>query len=371
MEEYYDLTNRIWRELCVIPAPSHHEEKRTEYIKKTFSSWDVDTEIDEAKNVIVKIEGKSPEIVVFEAHTDVVFPDMEELPFSEDEKNVYCPGCGDDTAEVAMLMATVKYIKDRGKTPQKTILIVLNSCEEGLGNLKGTKAIMNKYGEKVIAFYTFDGTYDKVANVSVGSHRYKVTVKTEGGHSYLAFGNKSAANVLAEGITKIYRINAPQENGKTTYNVGIISGGTSVNTIPQRAEMICEYRSVSYESLEYMKRQFYEIFEYMRTLGADVTVEIVGERPCMKDVDTGRMQEMTDLCKKIQSKHTGLKITERSSSTDCNIPHSMGIPAVCVGAYMGGGAHTREEWVEKESLPKGFNIVKDIVLYYFEKGETI
>lgn len=365
MEEYYNLTDKIWRELCPIPSPSHHEGKRVEYIKNTLTSWGINSEIDGAKNVIVKIEGKSPETVVFEAHTDVVFPDTEELPFSEDEEKVYCPGCGDDTANVAILMVMTKYINDSGKKPQNTVLIVLNSCEEGLGNLKGTKAIMEKYGEKVVVFYTFDGTYDKVANISVGSRRYKVTVKTEGGHSYSAFGNKSAAQVLAEGITKIYGIDAPQEKGKTTYNVGIISGGTSVNSIPEKAEMLCEYRSVSYESLEYMKEKFHEIFEYMRTLGADVTVELVGERPCMKDVDKGKMRKLTDYCKKIQSKHTGLEIIERSSSTDCNIPHSMGIPAVCVGTYMGGGAHTRAEWIEKKSIPVGFNIIKDIIGHYF------
>lgn len=366
MKKYYDLTDKLWRELCVIPAPSHHEEKRVKYINDTLLSWGINAEIDEAKNVIVKFEGKTLETVVFEAHTDVVFPDTGELPFSEDESNVYCPGCGDDTAAVAMLMGTVKYIIDSGKQPENTVLIVLNSCEEGLGNLKGTKAIMNKYGKDVIAFYTFDGIYSRVAPASVGSHRYNVTVKTEGGHSYSAFGNKNAAEILARGICKIYELKAPQEGGKTTYNVGLITGGTSVNTIVQEARMLCEYRSESYKNLEYMKRKFYEIFEYMHSLGGEITVELVGERPCMKDVDEKAMREMTEFCKEIQGKHTGIEIAERSSSTDCNIPHSMGVPAVCVGSYSGGGAHTREEWVEKKSLPIGFNIVKDIVLHYFE-----
>ena len=331
MQKYYDLTNKLWRDLCVIPAPSHHEDKRVKYISDILLSWGINAEIDEAKNIIVKLQGKTPKTVVFEAHTDVVFPDTEALPLSEDESKVYCPGCGDDTAGVALLMGVLKYIKDNDIQPENTILIVFNSCEEGLGNLKGTKAI-----------------------------------KTEGGHSYAAFGNKNAAEILARGICKIYELKAPQEGGKTTYNVGSVSGGTSVNTIVQEAQMLCEYRSECYDNLEYMKKKFSEIFEYMRSLGGEVTVELVGERPCMKGVDEKAMREMTELGKEIQARHTGLEITELPSSTDCNIPHSMGVPALCMGTYLGGGAHTREEWVEKESLPKGFNIVKDIILHYFE-----
>lgn len=366
MQRYYDLVNKLWRELCIIPAPSHHEEKRAKYIHGILTSWGVEAYIDEAKNVVVKFKGKTPDIVVFEAHTDVVFPDMEALPFSEDEKNVYCPGCGDDTLEVAMLLASVKYIIDNGKKPTKTVLIVFNSCEEGLGNLKGTKTIMEKYGKGVVAFYTFDGVYNVVASGSVGSHRYKVTVRTKGGHSYSDFGNKNAAEILARGIGKIYDLDAPQIDGKTTYNVGVISGGTSVNTIMQEAEMLCEYRSELYENLLYMKERFEEIFEYMKSLGGEVIVEKVGDRPCMRNVDEKRMREMVEYCKEIQARYAECEVIECSESTDCSIPHSMGIPAVCVGTYMGGGIHTREEWVEKASIPIGFNITRDIVMHYFE-----
>ena len=367
MKTYYDLTNKLWRELCLIPAPSHYEERRAQYICDTLLSWGAGAAyIDDAKNVILKIDGERNESVVFAAHTDTVFPDMEPMTFTEDENNMYGPGCGDDAAAVATLMAVVKYIIDSDRKPKRSIIFAFDSCEEGLGNLKGIKAVMNKYVKNVSRFYTFDGKYHRVANISVGSHRYKVTVRTEGGHSYSAFGNKNAAHILAKGITAIYDINVPQEGGKTTYNVGLISGGTSVNTIAQEAEMVCEYRSVSYENLEYMKKKFEEIFDYMRSLGAEVDVELVGERPCMKDVDKDIMEKMTQLCIDVQKKHSGCEIEIVSSSTDCNIPHSMGIPAVCVGTYKGEGTHTREEWVEKASMPKGFEIVRDIVLHYFD-----
>lgn len=366
MKKYYELTDKLWRELCVIPSPSHHEDKRAKYIIDVLSSWGLTPEIDDAKNVIVKFGGKLPETVVFEAHTDIVFPDTDELPFFEDDKNVYCPGCGDDTAGVAALMAVVKYISDIGKTPENTLLIVFNACEEGLGNLKGTRTVMERFGKNVVAFYTFDGIYNELSNMSIGSHRYRVTVKTEGGHSYSKFGNKNAISIISRGVSRIYDLKVPESGGKTTYNVGTISGGTSVNTIAQSAEMLCEYRSENYKNLLYMKGKFEEIFEYMKSLGGDVTVELVGDRPCMKDVDKVKMHELKELCKSIQKKHAGCEVLEVSESTDCNIPHFMGIPAVCVGTYMGGGAHTREEWVEKTSIPKGFDIIKDIAMNYFE-----
>lgn len=366
MKEYYELTDKLWRELIIIPSPSHHEERRAQYICDTLHSWGAETAyIDEAYNVVLKIDGEVNEAVVFAAHIDTVFPDMEPMTFTEDEKNIYGPGCGDDTASVAMLMTVVKYIIDSRKKPERSLIFAFDSCEEGLGNLKGIKTIMNRYGTDVTQFYTFDGKYHRVANVSVGSHRYKVTVKTEGGHSYSAFGNKNAAHILAKGINAIYDIQVPLKGGKTTYNVGLISGGTSVNTIAQKAEMFCEYRSVSHDNLEYMKRCFEEIFEYMRSRGAEVEVELVGERPCMQNVDDAAMREMTQLCVDVQKKHSGCGIELVSSSTDCNIPHSMGIPAICVGTYMGDGTHTREEWVEKASIPKGVEIVRDIVEHYF------
>lgn len=368
MKKYYDLADKLWRDLCAIPAPSYHEEKRAKYICDTLLSWGAAATIDDAKNVLLKIEGDFPETVVFAAHTGTVFPDTEPLPFREDETKVYCPGAGDDTASCAILMSAAKYLIDRGETPKNTLVIALNSREEGLGNLKGVKKIVETYGKDMKAFYTFDGTYDTIANESVGSHRYRVTVRTEGGHSYQAFGNKNAAEILSRGISRIYDISAPQEKGKTTYNVGMICGGTSVNSIVQQAEMLCEYRSVSYENLAYMEENFREVFDYMTSLGATVEVALVGERPCMKDVDLAALQKMSALCKNIQENHTGLAVKEHSASTDCNIPLSMGIPSLCVGSYMGGGAHTREEWVEKASIPKGFDIVKDIILHYCKEG---
>ncbi len=289
----------------------------------------------------------------------MVFPNETPLPFSEDEENIYCPDCGDDTIEVALLLSVIKKLTDEKLTPKNSVLFVLNSCEEGLGNLNGTREIFAVFGDKIKEFYTFDGRDHHVVNKSVGSHRYKVTIKTVGGHSYSDFGNENAARVLAEAIRLIYEIKVPEKD-TTTYNVGVISGGTSVNTIIQQAEMLCEYRSDNFDNLEFMKNEFNKIFDYISTL-ANVTVELVGDRPCEKNLDAEKMKNMTDFVCTVQEKHGKCKVEVKSGSTDCNIPHSLGVPAICAGVYVGGGVHTKEEWLKKSSIASGFAITEEIV----------
>ena len=365
MQQYQELALELHQQLCPIPAPSHFEDQRAAFCLEKLREFGYENAyIDEAKNVICFLPAEnSTKTMMFAAHTDVVFPDREMLPFRQEAGKVYCPGCGDDTACVAQLLSVMKMIKDCGKTPACNVVFVLDACEEGLGNLKGIRAAIEQHHNELAAFVTFDGKYHSVVDRSVGSHRYRVTVRTKGGHSYGDFGNENAARVLAEGIRKIYEISIPQ-GGKTTCNVGMISGGTSVNTIMQEASMLCEYRSDMAENLQYMQAEFQKIFAYMAEL-AQVDVELVGDRPGGKNVDPAAQKALTDICAQIQEKHTGTVPCRCSGSTDCNIPHSMGIPAVCVGTYMGGGAHTRQEWVDAESIRVGVGIVADVVQIAF------
>jgi acetylornithine deacetylase/succinyl-diaminopimelate desuccinylase-like protein len=170
--------------------------------------------------------------------------------------------------------------------------------------------------------------------------------------------------VLAEIISEIYKIEVPKkDNTQTTYNVGIIEGGTSVNTIAQNASMLCEYRSDDEECLSEMKEKFQSIFEKAKKKCLELNVEIVGDRPCMSaDMDTDLLQKITDRAINIQSKHFKTDVTEKSGSTDCNIPHSLGIPAVALANYDGGGAHTREEWVLKDSFKMGLMVSMELIL---------
>lgn len=358
IENNYESMRKLLKDLCLIPAPSHYEENRAEFCKKWFE--DIGAKgayIDEAKNVIFPINcDGSDEITVFAAHTDTVFPDTEPMPYREEDGKVYSPGVGDDTASVVVLMHCAKYFVENDIRPEKGIMFVCNSCEEGLGNLKGTKQLMDDFSGRVKQFVTFDASIGAIYPDCVGSHRYEVETRCEGGHSLYGFGKENAIRALSEIITDLYKIKVPERDGKkTTYNVGVIEGGTSVNTIAQNAKMLCEYRSDSAECLDIMKREFARVFNAAKNNETEVIVTKIGERPCSR-VDAQKQNKLVSTCKKITESVTGESADLRTASTDCNIPLSLGVPAVCIGVCVCEGTHTREEYIEAESLKTGLDI---------------
>ncbi len=363
-EAYYDEMLKFMKELAVIPAPSGCEEQRAEYVLGYLKSIGAENAyIDEALNVICTVGEPGDDMTVFMAHTDIVFPFDTPLDYIDDGEKVHCPGITDDVACLAVLVAGLKYVLDNKIKLNRTIMFVANSCEEGLGNLRGSRQIFKDFAGKITHMFTFDGFYNHVVNESVGSHRYKVTAVTEGGHSYGAFGNRNAISVLADIIHEIYKIEVPKVgNSKTTYNVGTIEGGTSVNTIAQNATMLVEYRSDNVECLKEMEKKYLKIFEAAKANCQELKVELVGDRPCMDNMDMNELARLTELTKNIQQKYSGMDVAVQSGSTDANIPHSLGIPAICVGVCMGHGPHTREEWVLKESLKPGFAIGLELIL---------
>lgn len=356
---------QLIRDLCAIPAPSHHEEKRAEFCKNWFlANGGRDVYIDEALNAVCSWGvTENNEVVVVMAHTDTVFPDLEPLPFEEDGKQFRCPGVADDTAELAILMLCARYCMQNCPVPQVGVLFVANSGEEGLGNLKGSKAIVERYGSRMRELITLDGTQmHAIVSQAVGSHRYRVTVKTEGGHSFNAFGNRNAIRCLASMIDTLYSVKVPQEgNSKTTYNVGTISGGTSVNTIAQEAEMLYEYRSDNKNCLAQMEAMFHQVVAAYNAMGITVEAEKIGDRPCTGDVDPEKHRQLIDRAAGAICRNTGGEVVLRSGSTDCNPPLAAGIPAICISPCTGGGCHTREEYLELDSLETGCRLVLDLL----------
>lgn len=358
-------------ELGKIPAPSNHEEKRAEFCKVWLDKQGAEgVYIDEALNVVYPVGNvEEGPLVVFMAHTDVVFPDTQELPMRLEDGKLYCPGIGDDTIHVVALLMAAKYIAKNKLIPKEGgMLLVANAGEEGLGNLKGCKAIMEKFGSRVTEFVTFDGPYGsidsgKICTTAVGSKRYKIEIDTEGGHSYGMFGNRNAIAYLASLIDTLYTIKVPAR-GKTTYNVGTISGGTSVNTIAQHAEMLYEFRSDNREDLAEMEAHLQAALAFYSTKGIQITTTVVGERPCGIEIDKIRHEALIARAQDATEKYFGFVPVCGSASTDCNIPLSMGIPAIEVSCGRGKGAHTREEYIEIDSQVPGLKLAFEMILYH-------
>lgn len=364
--EVYELLKQLAR----IPAPTGKEEKRAAFCLDWLHQYATEAAYqDVAGNVIcpIGVTADSP-LVVFAAHLDVVFPDEEELPFREENGRIYAPGVGDDTANVCTLLLAARYAAEiyREKKETQGLLFVFGVGEEGLGNLKGARQICRDFGARILAYYALDLTMETYTAKAVGSLRYRVTVMAKGGHSFSDFGNTSANAVLAKLICALYEQEVP-DGGHTTYNVGVISGGTSVNTIAQKAELLYEIRSDCREDLKKMECSFRRCLERLeRELPDDgqIAAYQIGERPCEAEVDAQKRGELFAIVEKAVVDAGAAKPRPVPCSTDCNIPLSLGIPAVCVGTYRGAGAHTRGEYVEKDSLKTGLRIALNLVERY-------
>ena len=364
-DSHFDEQLSLLKTLAAIPAPSHQEQKRAEFIRDWLISQGAEEVfIDSALNVVLPFgcEGRT-DIRVYMAHMDVVFPDTDPLPVREEGGRLYAPGVGDDTANVSALMMCAKFFLAHSECLKHPVLMVFNSCEEGFGNLKGVRQIMADYAGRVAELVSFDLEYTSMVHRAVGSQRWRVRAETCGGHSYSAFGNPNAIACLSDLVCRLYAQTIPQvPDSKITYNVGTIRGGTSVNTIAQSAEMTYEYRSDDHACLDRMRRQFLELVAQSDPAAGKLTVEPLGQRPCGNAVPEGAQNRLLRRCCDVIREITGEAPQFCSASTDANIPLSLGIPATTFGLYLGALSHTREEYIEIESLKPGLKIALTVMM---------
>jgi acetylornithine deacetylase/succinyl-diaminopimelate desuccinylase-like protein len=250
--------------------------------------------------------------------------------------------------------------------PPFDVLFVGNSAEEGLGDLRGTKEFM-KYCSKqtnidLKAFIALDSSLDRITHIACGVKRYKVTLKTQGGHSWGNFGSKSAIHEIGKIISEISNIEVPKDP-KTTFNVGLIEGGTSINTIAQKAIMYVDLRSQDTKALMELETKFLKIIEKFTKSGdSESIIEQVGNRP------SGSIpisHPLVKIGKNLANKYF-IKMNSSISSTDANIPLSKGIPAITIGCYSGNRSHTLEEYIDINSLKKGIPFVNTTLIAVIE-----
>lgn len=343
------------KELTLIPSPSWHEEKRAAWCVKKFRSFGyADAYVDEALNAVcpVHCEG-SDALTVICAHIDTVFPEDTPLNYVEKDGKIFCPGVGDDTAGAISVLLIAKYFAENHLVPGDGALFVCNAGEESVGDLKGTRQIMKTYKGRIARFVSVDSSLKTMYDGCVGGFKGEVTVRAQGGHAFGDFGRKNPIAVLADIITKLYKIDFPKEEGTVhSYNVGVIRGGRSVNAIPQEASMQCEYRSNKPARLKCLEEKFGAILESVRTDDVEISVRTLSDRPCA-DIDPAAQEALAAACSAIYEEITGNAPARESGSTDCNIPLSLGIPAVAIGVINGEEEHTTGEWLEKASFVPG------------------
>jgi acetylornithine deacetylase/succinyl-diaminopimelate desuccinylase-like protein len=334
------IANQI--RFCEIPAPSFKEEVRARELQRVFQDVGLaNVRIDKVGNVLGDYAGRSSEPhIVVAAHLDTVFPEGTDVGVKRDGAVLRGPGIGDDCRGLAVLVAIVKAMKAGEVRPNGMVTFVANVGEEGLGDLRGVKALFNDtLKDQIDAFVSIDGTGTHVTNVGVGSHRYRVTFKGPGGHSFGAFGRPNPIGAMGRAIEKIQQLQVPRLP-KTTFNVGRVGGGTSVNSIPFDGWMEIDMRSSDPAALAAIDARIQQAIdaavaeENQRWNTPDtITVvrELVGDRPA------GSTREDSSIVKIGLDAATALGIPARlgEGSTDSNTPMSLDIPAITIG---GGGA---------------------------------
>lgn len=341
-----------------IPAPTFDEARRAAFIEERFRALDlVDVGRDALHNVYGKLAGASPgrPPVVLSAHLDTVFPAETNLAVRHDGQLVYGPGIGDNSTGVGGLLQVAEMIRERGLPHQADIHFVANVGEEGLGDLCGMRAVVDRFGNEAIYVVVEGGLFGKLIHQAVGVRRYHIEVTAPGGHSWGGFGAASAIHVLGHLIVDIDGLSVPAIP-KTTYNVGIIQGGTSINTIANSAQLWLDLRSEGPAALEQLVKSAEEIVRLRRRdyvqegHGVEIKMEQVGNRPAGSISRQSPVVVLADAALRAVGSEDVHYIV---SSTDANVPLSRGYQAVCLGLTHSGNSHRPDEFIDTTHLPAG------------------
>lgn len=347
-----------------IPAPTFHEDKRAAFVHDLFISEGLsDVEIDAVGNVYACIPGSSESSrIIVSAHLDTVFPRDTDLNIVRRRDRITAPGIGDNSLAIASLFGLWWMLRDRNIKPNGNIWLVANVGEEGLGDLKGMRAVVERFGDKPLAYIVLEGiTYGRIYHRALGVKRYRITCKTPGGHSWVNFGRPSAIHELAILVSKLMKIDIPDEP-RSSLNVGVITGGTSVNTIADSAQLEVDLRSEDLQTLWDLSEQVLTIVIQSADQDVQVHAEVIGERPAG---EIPVEHPLVNLAKRVLLSQ-GIEPELNIASTDANIPLSEGIPAICIGITTGGGAHTTDEHIHIEPIEKGLTQLEQIVMGVFD-----
>ena len=361
--------------LTEIPAPPFKEQQRAKaYLELLRQHGLSDVELDAEGNAmgVRKGAGTGPMLAVV-AHLDTVFPEGTDVKVKRQGTRLAAPGIGDNTRGLALMLAVVRAMNAASFQTKSDVLFVGNVGEEGEGDLRGAKFLLQKgkYKDRIKQFIAIDGgDQSGLTRGGVGSRRYRVTFKGPGGHSYGAFGLVNPAFAMGAAIAKFSKLQVPADP-KTTFNVGVVSGGTSVNSIPSSVQMVVDLRSESCAELKKLNEGFLAVVKQAvdeenaarstREGKIDADPKLIGDRPCGETAASAPIVQAAAAA----IKSFGMQPHDAISSTDSNVPMNMGIPAITIGrGGPGGRAHAPDEWVdvERQGSVKAVQVAMTIIL---------
>jgi tripeptide aminopeptidase len=348
--------------LTEVPAPPFQESQRAAAVKTLLASAGLEVQIDKTGNVIGELRGANEkEIVILSAHLDTVFPASTDVKVRRDGERLLAPGISDNGTGLAAIIAIARSCQESRIRPRRSILFVADVGEEGEGNLRGMRALIDAYKAKVKAVIVLDGSgTDHVTTKALASRRLEATITGPGGHSWSDFGMPNPINALVRASVRFINTKVPVAP-RTTFNIGQIEGGTSVNSIPYEAKLKVDIRSESEDELAKLESALREcvaagVRDEMesardRTKGKlESKVDLLGSRP------GGELPANSALLAALRSadEYVGTQSRVERSSTDANVPLSHGIEAISIGAGgNGGGAHSLNEWYESAGRELG------------------
>lgn len=340
------------RSICEIAAPPFKEERRAAEYRRRFEALGLETRIDSIGNVIARRPGRSAApVVILAAHLDTVFPEGTDLTIHQQGDTLRVPGISDDCRGLAVLLAVARALNQARVETDRTILFVGTVGEEGAGNLRGVRYFFDHAAAGSVDFFvTVDLARTELGSVATGSNRYEYLFTGPGGHSFNAFGMPNPIHAMGRAVARIADLKVP-ETPKTTFNVGVVRGGSSVNAIADTASFMVDLRSESAAELGKLDSAVARIVETAvaeergrwpaSTVPLTVTRRTIGLRPAGSTPDSSRLVRVA----MESAARLGITPDAGPHSTDANIPISLGIPAIAIGhGGMSGGEHSLSEW---------------------------
>jgi tripeptide aminopeptidase len=335
-----------------IPAPTFDEAQRAAHVAVEFQALGLtDIRVDEVYNVYGLLPGanRAAPALLLTAHTDTVFASPTDLSIRRADDLIFGPGLGDNSLGVAGLLGFLKYMADEHLQPACDVWCVATTCEEGLGDLKGMRAAFAAVQDRISAVINLEGlAYGHIYHAGIAVHRLKITARADGGHSWLHFGRPSAIHGLMELGAQICRI-IPASTPRTTYNIGMIEGGTTINAIATEASLWLDLRSEQQSELMRLRDKVLALLKGLETSDLRFSTEVVGDRPA------GYLSARHALVQGALAalELEGVRGALETGSTDGNVPLAVGCPAVTIGITRGGNAHRLDEYIEVKPVSAG------------------